>query len=39
MLHHLAAVTIKIANLVNYNCHPLDDEDGNLLSKLLIIGT
>ena len=27
MLHHLAGATIQIANLVNYNCHPL--EDGN----------
>ena len=27
MLHRLAGATIQIANLVNYNCHPL--EDGN----------
>ena len=27
MLHHLAGATIQVANLVNYNCHPL--EDGN----------
>ena len=25
MLHHLAGATIQVANLVNYNCHPLDD--------------
>ena len=22
MLHHLAGVTIQVANLVNYDCHP-----------------
>ena len=27
MLNHLAGATIQLANLVNYNCHPL--EDGN----------
>ena len=25
MLHHLAGATIQIANLFNYNCHPLED--------------
>ena len=25
MLHHLAGVTVQVANFVNYNCHPLDD--------------
>ena len=27
MLHHLAGVTIQVANLVNYDCHP--QADGN----------
>ena len=25
MLHYLAAATIQVANLVNYDCHPLED--------------
>ena len=25
MLHHLAGATLQVANLFNYNCHPLED--------------
>ena len=31
MEHHLAGATIQVENLVNYNCHPL--EDGNKISS------
>ena len=24
MLHHIAVTTIQVANLVTYNCHPLE---------------
>ena len=27
MLHYIAGAAIQVANLVNYNCHPL--KDGN----------
>ena len=27
MLHHLARATIQVANLANYNCHPLEDDN------------
>ena len=33
MLHHLVGATIQVANLVNFNCHPLL-EDGNEASTL-----
>ena len=32
MLHQLAGATIQIANLVNYNCHPLQDGNNTKLS-------
>ena len=30
MLHHLTRATIQVANLVNYNCHPLKDGKKNM---------
>ena len=33
--HHLAGATMQIANLVNYNCNPI--EDGNNLGYLAVI--
>ena len=27
MLHHLAGAAIYVANIVNYNCHPIEDDD------------
>ena len=32
MLHQLAGATIQVANLINYNCHLL--EDGNHLRPI-----
>ena len=29
MLHPLAGVSILVANLVNYNCHPQEDDNKN----------
>ena len=33
MLHHIAAATIQVANLVNYNCYPLDDDNRALVGS------
>ena len=35
MLHHLVGATIQVANLVNYNCHPLlkDGNEASILNK------
>ena len=33
MLHHFAGATIQVANVVKYNCYPL--EDGNIPVKYL----
>ena len=27
MLHHLTGAIIQVENLVNYNCHPLEDDN------------
>ena len=27
MLHYLAGATIQVANLANYNCHPLENDN------------
>ena len=32
MLHHCTGVTIKVAYLVNYNCHP--QENGNNIHNM-----
>ena len=36
MLHHLTGAIIQVANLANYNCHPL--EDGNNGYELVSMG-
>ena len=39
MLHHLAGATIQVANLVNYNCRPLEDGDNVLQFEQFRPGT
>ena len=34
MLQRLAGATIQVANLVNYNCHPL--EDGKNINYIIL---
>ena len=36
MLHHLDGATILVANLINYNCHPLEGSLGPVVNILAI---
>ena len=38
MLHHLDHATIQVANLVNYNCHPLKGAEDHKATHLRFAG-